>query len=171
MSIPANILSIQDTIRMVVDVVADNGNVEFNLGPKADGTLAEFEKERLTAMGGWLKTNGESIYGAEKSPVGVLPAGRVTHKPKSKTLYYHVYDWPEDGVIQLPGIHNDIQSAKILANDKSVVVSKPTPGVIRMEAPPEPIDANVTVIAIQYQGDLKAEKYVPRVQADEDGDL
>ena len=43
----------------IVDVVSDNGNIEFNLGPKADGTLPDFEVERLEAMGRWLEVNGE----------------------------------------------------------------------------------------------------------------
>ena len=154
---PSNILSIRDTIQMMINVVADNGNVEFNLGPKADGTLAEFEQERLAAMGAWLKVNGEAIYGVQKSPVGVLPDGRVTHQPKTRTLYYHVYNWPADGAIDLPGIQNDVASAKLLADGRAVEYSKPSDNVIRLKLPAESPDPHASVIAIKYQGDLKAE--------------
>ncbi len=168
---PSNILSVQDTIRMMVDVVADNGNVEFNLGPKADGTLAAFEEERLAAMGAWLGVNGEAIYGTQKSPVGVLPSGRVTHKPQSRTLYYHVYDWPKNGIVELPGIQNKITSAKLLADGKSVGVSKSEDNTIRLQVPAEAPDPNVSVIALRYKGELSAERYVPRVRANAAGEF
>ena len=123
---PDNILSVRDTLRMVVDVVAENGNVEFNLGPKADGTLAAFERERLAAMGAWLKAHGDAIYGTTKSPVGTLPNGRLTHKAAERTLYFHVYDWPDDGLLELPGIANRVTRAWVLS-DPTQEVTASTP--------------------------------------------
>ena len=140
---------------MMVDVVADNGNVEFNLGPKADGTIPEFELERLAAMGEWLKVNGEAIYGTEKSPVGILESGRVTHKPATKTLYFHVYDRPANGVVELPGIKNDIVSARLLDGGKSLSTSKPEDHLVRIEVPGTAPDGNVSVIELRYAGKLK----------------
>lgn len=166
---PDNILSIQDTIRMMVDVVADNGNVEFNLGPKADGTLAAFERERLAAMGTWLDENGVAIYGTTKSPVGTLPHGRLTHRAQSKTLYFLVYDWPKDGVLQLPGVFNRITAARVLATGQLVKVTRPEEGVIRLEVPERAPNPYVSVIELRYRGTLKAEKYVPKVKADAQG--
>ncbi len=119
---PNNILTHDQVIKMVVDVVSDNGNIEFNLGPKADGTIAAFEVERLKVMGKWLKVNGEAIYDTVKSPVGKLKHGRVTHNVETKTLYYHVYDWPTNGVIDLGGVRSKIVDAKLLANGKAVGV-------------------------------------------------
>lgn len=168
---PSNILSIRDTIQTMVDVVADNGNLEFNLGPKADGTLAAFEKERLQAMGDWLEVNGEAIYGTQKSPVVVLPRGRVTHKPEAHTLYYHVYDWPEQGVIELPGVYNGVRSARLMAGDKVLTVSKPSPDIVRIELPEQAPNQHISVIALKYEGDLKAEKYTPQVSANEKGEF
>lgn len=155
---PSNILSVADTVRMMIDVVADNGNVEFNLGPKADGTLAEFEKVRLAAMGDWLRVNGEAIYGAERSPVGILPGGRVTHKPATKTIYYVVYDWPENGVIELPGVYNSITSARMLGDRTNVPFSKPMRNVVRLEVSPQASDPVASVIAIEYEGELRTDR-------------
>lgn len=166
---PSNILSIKETIRMIVNVVADNGNVEFNLGPKADGTLASFEKERLAAMGRWLATNGQAIYNTSKSPVGILPHGRLTHRAKTKTLYFHVYDWPADGMLELPGVFNRIASARVLATGEAVKVTRPEKGVIRLDVPGSAPDPHVSVIELKYRGVLKAEKYVPKVKADAQG--
>ena len=166
---PDNILSVNDVIRTIVNCVSDNGNIEFNIGPKADGTLAEFELERLAAMGEWLSVNGEAIYGTEKSPVGIIPAGRVTHKPTAKTLYFHVYDWPTDGFVELPGILSEIASAKLLANGKELMVTRPEKDVVRIKVPDKGPDKYVSVIELKYQGELKAEKYILKVKADTKG--
>jgi len=164
---PSNILSKRDVIRMIVNCVADNGNIEFNLGPKADGTLAQFELERLAAMGKWLGVNGQAIYGTVKSPVGVLPAGRVTHRPETGTLYYHVYEWPADGSIDLPGISNEITSARLLATGEQLDVTKPEPDIVRIEVPAQAPDPYVSVITLSYKGPLEAEKYVAEAGNDD----
>ena len=47
----------------LIDVVSKNGALLLNIGPKADGTIPEPEQEMLREIGGWLKVNGEAIYG------------------------------------------------------------------------------------------------------------
>lgn len=47
----------------LIDVVSKNGNLLLNVGPRADGTIAQEIQDVLLQMGGWLKTNGEAIYG------------------------------------------------------------------------------------------------------------
>jgi alpha-L-fucosidase len=109
---PDNILSTQNVIRMIIDCVSDNGNIEFNIGPKADGTLAEFELERLEAMGEWLAVNGEAIYGTEKSIFKKLGWGKST--TKGNTIYLHVYDWPKDHTLEVPGLKTKTKKAYLL---------------------------------------------------------
>jgi len=59
---PDNILSPKEVVHTIVDCVSHNGNMEFNVGPKSDGTFSEIDLDRLTAMGKWLTVNGEAIY-------------------------------------------------------------------------------------------------------------
>jgi len=47
-----------------VDIVSKNGCLLLNIGPKPDGTIPGKEAEMLRAIGGWLKINGEAIYGS-----------------------------------------------------------------------------------------------------------
>ncbi|MCT7000019.1 alpha-L-fucosidase, partial [Salmonella enterica] len=55
--------SSDEIVQRLVDVVSKNGNLLLNVGPKADGTIPDEAKGILLAMGQWLKTNGEAIYG------------------------------------------------------------------------------------------------------------
>jgi alpha-L-fucosidase len=50
-------------VHQLIDIVSKNGNLLLNFGPKSDGTIPDEIKERLQAMGAWLKVNGEAIYG------------------------------------------------------------------------------------------------------------
>jgi alpha-L-fucosidase len=50
-------------VRQLVDIVSKNGNLLLNFGPRPDGTIPNEVQETLRAMGGWLKVNGEAIYG------------------------------------------------------------------------------------------------------------
>jgi alpha-L-fucosidase len=52
-----------DLIVELVDVVSKNGVLLLNVGPKADGTIPEAERELLLALGQWLSVNGEAVYG------------------------------------------------------------------------------------------------------------
>ena len=50
-------------IRDLVDIVSKNGRLLLNIGPKADGTIPDEDKNILLEIGEWLKVNGEAIYG------------------------------------------------------------------------------------------------------------
>lgn len=50
-------------IQDLADIVSKNGNLLLNVGPRPDGTIPEGAEARLRALGAWLATNGEAIYG------------------------------------------------------------------------------------------------------------
>jgi len=49
-------------ISLLLDTVANNGNLLINVGPCADGTIQEEQTSRLLAMGEWLDVHGDGIY-------------------------------------------------------------------------------------------------------------
>jgi len=48
---------------MFIDIVAHGGNLLLNVGPTADGVIPWVQAQRLLALGWWLHTNGDAIYG------------------------------------------------------------------------------------------------------------
>jgi alpha-L-fucosidase len=81
-----------------IDSVAKNGNLLLNVGPRGeDAEIPLSQVARLEALGSWLETNGEAIYGtrpwrrAEGQTDAELPV-RFTHK--KNTLYAIVLGTP-----------------------------------------------------------------------------
>ena len=79
--------SIEDVIHEMVEVISRNGNFLVNIGPKADGTIPEPQMERLRAMGEWLATNSDAIYGSRYWKVCDQESEHLAFTTKGKNLY------------------------------------------------------------------------------------
>ena len=53
----------RNLINILVKVVARGGNLLLNIGPNPQGELPPVSLERLKEIGGWMKVNGQAIYG------------------------------------------------------------------------------------------------------------
>jgi len=58
----ADLITPDDLVRLLVDVVSKNGNLLLNVGPMADGTVPQPQVDRLHALGAWLGVNGDAIF-------------------------------------------------------------------------------------------------------------
>ncbi len=54
----------EQIVRLLADVTAKNGNLLFNVGPRADGTWPAGAAAHLKVVGDWLAGNGAAIHGA-----------------------------------------------------------------------------------------------------------
>jgi len=61
---PEDYLSVEEVVRSFADIVSKNGNLLLDVGPMADGTIPDLQRERLLGLGAWLDTNGEAIFGS-----------------------------------------------------------------------------------------------------------
>ena len=108
--------STETLIRNLVDIASKGGNYLLNVGPTSEGLIPEASVERLKAIGKWMDVNGEAIYATTASPFKRLPWGRCTKKITAErpTLYLHVFDWPADGKLVVPGLKNQVETAYLL---------------------------------------------------------
>jgi len=142
--------SVESLLFQLVDIVSKGGNYLLNVGPTADGVIPAPSIERLQAIGRWLEVNGESIYGAGTSPNAAWPF-RCTQKPGR--LFLHLFDWPEDGRLVIPGLKNKIHSASLLADPDrralDVTVGREGPVV---HLPRKGPDAINSVVVLEIEG-------------------
>ncbi len=109
-------LTRQQAVRMLIDTVSQGGNLLLDVGPTADGRIPLLMQDRLFAIGRWLEVNGESIFGTEAGPFKELPWGRATSKDKK--LYLHIYDWPANDTLEVPGLESKVRSARVLSDNR-----------------------------------------------------
>ncbi|WP_145284365.1 alpha-L-fucosidase [Pirellulimonas nuda] len=142
-------------VRNLADIASKGGNYLLNVSPTGDGTLLPQATERLKAVGQWMQTNGESIYDTTASPFNRLKWGRCTKRiaTDGATLYLHVFDWPEDGRLVVPGLKNNVQSAHLLADGTLVESSRQGSDVV-VTLPSEAPDAIDSVVVLKVAGEL-----------------
>lgn len=133
--------SSEDLIRKLIDIASKGGNYLLNVGPTAEGIIPEPSVSRLEDMGRWLESNGEAIYGTKAGPVQGEAWCRTT--TKNGVVYLHVFDWPSDGKVELPGL--TAKNATLLATGERLEISAAGGTVHGPAAAPHPI---ATVIAI-----------------------
>ena len=150
--------SSKDLIQKLADIASKGGNFLLNVGPTAEGLFPQSSINRLAAMGQWMKINGESIYGTQASPFKHLSWGRCTQKAvKGGTrLYLHVFSWPENGRLVIPGIYNQPGQAFLLSDPTVELDAFRKEDAIVINVPqkvPDPINS-VVVIDIAGKPDV-----------------
>jgi alpha-L-fucosidase len=88
----------------LVETACKGGNFLLNVGPTSDGEIPAASVERLTAIGEWLKVNGEAVYDTRvyRTPQegGNL---RYTLASDGRTVYAIHLGWP-GSMLRLAGV-------------------------------------------------------------------
>ena len=150
----------------LVDIVSKNGTLLLNIGPRADGTIPEHEQEMLRNIGGWLKINGEAIYGTRpwtkfgEGPTAVVAGSFADVKraaftgedirftTKVETLYAIALAWPENGklvVKSLPESAGRVRRVRLLGYPGKLNWSQTAEGLVVDLPAAKPCDYAITL--------------------------
>ncbi len=159
--------SAETLIRNLIDISHKGGNYLLNVSPTGDGTLLPQAVERLEIIGKWMEVNGESIYGTTGSPFPSLPWGRCTKKQveDGTLLYLHVFDWPADGKLVVPGLKNQVQGAWLL-NGKAKLLTAAGDEGVSVTLPAEAPNDYASVVVVKVNGTLEVEAVLPTVDSE-----
>ncbi len=120
-------------IRLLVRAAGANANFLLNVGPTSEGVIQPEFAARLQAMGRWLQTYGETVYGTREGPISPRSWGVST--AKGNYVYLHILDWQEPYLV-LPPLPR-MKAAWAFDTHRKVEL-RAIPGAILLTVPPGP---------------------------------
>ena len=120
-----------EIVQTLVDVVAKNGRLLLNIGPKPDGTIAEADRNTLEALGSWMRINGEAVRGTElwritgegptSTEEGQFADGQATgwtpedfrFMCRGSRIYAVCMACPEDGKLRIRSLRHSAETGKL----------------------------------------------------------
>ena len=137
-------------IHNLVDIVSKGGNYLLNIGPKGDGSIPRESIESMQVIGRWMATNGEAIYGTSASPFEKPTWGRYTKK--ADRLYAHVFEWPQNGLLQVPAGELRVNRVYLLADpNRTALQTEKKSDTLIIRLPQKAPDDIASVIVIEHR--------------------
>jgi alpha-L-fucosidase len=150
----ANWKSSRELIRTLADVASKGGNFLLNVGPTSDGLFPRASLDRLHDIGAWMRRYSGSIYGTSASPFRNLPWGRCTQRRTAAgtRLYLHVFIWPADGRLVVPGLSSEPGRAYLMADAGVPLSLRRDEDALIVSLPPTPPDSSDPVVVLEIDG-------------------
>lgn len=138
--------STRQLIHYLVRSASGGANYLLNVGPTAAGEILPAHAQRLRAVGQWLATNGDAVYGTRAGKLA--PSADVVSTNKGDIHYVHVLNYVSD-CVTLTGLSGNYQAT--LLRDGASVKSVVKDDTLILTIPPEQRDPINTVVELKPQ--------------------
>jgi alpha-L-fucosidase len=121
------------------------------VGPTARGEFDYRAKSALDSLAYWMHANSKAIYNCTYAPDEYKTPGndKLTYNPHTKRLYIHLYDYPSDGRLILPGYSGKVRYAQLLNDDSEVKIeSAENSSDITLRLPAQPPKYEIPVVEL-----------------------
>ena len=102
---------INRTVDNLVNSVASNGQFDFNVGPKGDGSFDPFDQKVLDGVGQWMGRHPDAITGARPTWLPTADWGRTT--TKGNDLFMFPASWEDGKTLTLTGVGSTVASVGV----------------------------------------------------------
>ncbi|HEU5080389.1 MAG TPA: alpha-L-fucosidase [Opitutaceae bacterium] len=145
-------------IWLLANAVSKGGNILMNVGPRGDGVIDPKDQEILRGIGEWMRPNGESIYGCDRTPLPQQPWGTSTRK--GNRLYLHVFHWPSDGRLVVGGLRSMPLRARLLSGGAELEILRLDNADVQLAVPAAAPNAIDSVIVVDFPAQIAADKAI-----------
>ncbi|MBI5834000.1 MAG: alpha-L-fucosidase [Armatimonadetes bacterium] len=143
-----NFKSAGEIARRLVRVVSRGGTYLLNVGPDGRGRIPEASAAILREVGVWVHAHEQAIHGAQPSTLPPLAWGECT--ARGNTLFLHVFDWPTDGRLVVPGLAGRVWSARL--DDGTALAYTALGSAAVIDVPRARPDGLIPVVTVQIEG-------------------
>ncbi|HOD66102.1 MAG TPA: alpha-L-fucosidase [candidate division Zixibacteria bacterium] len=148
-----------EIITIFADVISMGGNLLLDIGPQADGTIPEKQRNILRELGRWTARHAEAIFGTVAGPPPGHFYGPATLSKDSLSLYLFL-PGRTGGDVVVKGLNCGVAGVTVVGSGETVTyrtVGKiswsPVPGLIFIH-PPENQDEYMTVLKVSLDSPL-----------------
>ena len=140
-----NYKTVRTLIHTLVRAAGYGANFLLNTGPMPNGKIQPENVDTLMAIGSWLGTYGDAIYGTRKGPVKPQEWGATT--VKGNLVYIHVLDY-RGRDIEIKGIAPDRVRSAVYFDDGSRADVKRSADGITLTIPKKKLKPMDTIIVL-----------------------
>ncbi len=145
--------------RKVLDMLrtctAGGGNLLLNIGPHPDGSVPWEATERLTAVGKWLDTYGDVMYGeVDRVPSIISATGNWTRK--GDKYYYWCSRWPGTE-LAIGALYGTLAAARLYPDGPALPFRQTDDRLVISGLPaecPDPV-AQTAIIELQFKDGVR----------------
>jgi alpha-L-fucosidase len=144
-----------DIVSLLATAASSRGNLMFNIGPKADGSVPQESIDILNAVGKWMTLHDECIFDTDMFTYGLesrdghngdwLHSGMFTLKGKS--LYHLVRYWVGSELV-VSGLQTKVNAVSLIGHDTALTFEQSDEKVIIRGLPEEAPDSVCPVVRL-----------------------